>query len=160
MWAYYTSLSGSLSGSSFSLSLSASSSRLSQLGVGANGFNRDSGATLFASYLDSGVSRSVSIPLDTRAAGADCVFNTAAFPQLNCNTSLPLNVTVQQLPGTCPQTATNIRTVCTTDDVDSPPVCATQTYGVCDTQAPTINGNFDHDSGVWFCHPRARCHCD
>jgi hypothetical protein len=82
-----------------------------------NGFKRDFGATLCA-YLDSGLARSVSISIDTRAAGHNCGSQLSVHHRCLLPHSLPLNVPVQRLAGSCPHTATCIPT---TDDVDSPP---------------------------------------
>jgi len=136
-WRYFVALTGVLSGNGATFPVTASVSRPSQFGAGANGRNRQYGATLFAMIAG----QTVPIRLDVRAEGPDCVFDASQLPELKCNISLPITTTVTELPSRCPQEKIFNRTFCVTDSLDNVPItiCGSQIIRTCDFVAPTIN---------------------
>ena len=124
------------------IELSPAASTLSQFGLGANGFTKAYGATIFLSYQAGGSTYTASLPLGLIANGMeDCTFDVSQFPEFQCNdTQIPPNIEIFDTitNGSCPQNYTIIRQFCVTDPVTNETFCAPQVITVCDINPPLI----------------------
>jgi hypothetical protein len=140
-WWFYQQITGTLTHANTTLTLTTDNSRLSQVGVGANGRNTGYGLVLYGTATNSeGNSQGFELHLDLSLDGQNgCTFDKTLFPSLECNDPLEVDFVSTKVPGRCPGDYTLLNQWCVTDDARHT-VCANQTITVCDTIAPEFHG--------------------
>jgi len=147
-WYYYASVNGSYSGASGDVSVTPG--KYAQYGVGAAGFNKEQGITLFVRYPSASdgsvVDRVLHVPLKLEGSNTQagtCVFDHTSFPNLESQEGQLethyRNWTNYTLGESCRYDYTFHEEWCSCDCSTGGRVCAERTIRVHDDYNPTIH---------------------